>query len=372
MTANENGKSIARVSVGREVCVLEDRGSNAFVSFSHILSVRSLIRIARESGVDPGDLLTRARLERSASALLSAELPTIRTLQHLPIENVYAVWDCAADWLSESRLLDDMVAALPPEGLGVLGFHMLTASSLARSIEHLIDGFTLITDSGRWTQHEGPDHVSLVFHRRALSAGQGLSTEAIFCHVVRILGDISGEALRPTRVTFQHSALWSTRALERLIPSKIGFDAPENLLSLPRALLAARPRLANPAMEAHFAHQVQNALALIGVQDDAVDRLRKELRSGYALNVESVNEVSQRIGMSVRTLQRRLGSARTSFSAELEHARRERALELVTSSARPFSEIATELGFAGASEFSRAFRRWFSEQPSVVRRVRRA
>lgn len=341
------------------------------MSFSHILSVRSLIRIARASGVDPSHVLSRARLERSAEVLLSAEMPTTRTVQHLPIENVYAVWDCAAEWLSETRVLEDMVDALPPEGLGVLGFHMLTASSLARSVEHMIHGFRLITDSGYWTQHEGPESVTLAFHRPARSAGQGMSTEAIFCHVVRILADISGEALRPTQVTFRHSALWTTRALDQLIPVKIKFDAPENLITLPRALLAARPRLSNPAMEAHFAHQVRNTLSLIGVQDDAVDRLRKELRSGRALNVESVNEISQRIGMSVRTLQRRLGTARTSFSAELEHARRERALELVTSSTRPFSEIASELGFAGASEFSRAFRRWFSEQPSAVRRVRR-
>jgi len=98
-----------------------------------------------------------------------------------------------------------------------------------------------------------------------------------------------------------------------------------------------------------------------------IEELRRDLETSAQLDTKSLNEACSRLGMSPRTLQRRLGQLGTSFSAELEQARKARALRLVTTTERPLAGVAKELGFADASTFSRAFLRWFARPPGATR-----
>ena len=100
-----------------------------------------------------------------------------------------------------------------------------------------------------------------------------------------------------------------------------------------------------------------------------VDRLRRDLETNGSFTTECLVEASERIGVSPRTLQRHLDRSGTSFSAELERARRARAVHLLTTTERPLWAIAGELGFCDASSFSRAFQRWFARAPGAVRRA---
>ena len=86
----------------------------------------------------------------------------------------------------------------------------------------------------------------------------------------------------------------------------------------------------------------------------------------------SIHELAEVVGISARTLQRRLHEERTSYSTIVQEARLERALALLTDSDLPLSELATRVGFATHSNFTRAFRKWVGLQPSEFRRQRRA
>jgi AraC-like DNA-binding protein len=70
-----------------------------------------------------------------------------------------------------------------------------------------------------------------------------------------------------------------------------------------------------------------------------------------------------------RTLQRHLQQQGTSFSSELDRARRELAFQRVTSTRTPFAAVAKELGLADATVFSRSFRRWYGDTPGALRRL---
>jgi AraC-like DNA-binding protein len=78
--------------------------------------------------------------------------------------------------------------------------------------------------------------------------------------------------------------------------------------------------------------------------------------------------VARRLGVSARTLQRRLGEQGTSFAAIVDEVRRDLARREVALGKRSFGEIAFLLGFSQASAFDRAFRRWTGSTPSAYRR----
>jgi AraC-like DNA-binding protein len=86
----------------------------------------------------------------------------------------------------------------------------------------------------------------------------------------------------------------------------------------------------------------------------------------------SLGQAARRIGMSQRTLQRRLSEARTTFHAELSSAKLEMAKTLMSLGGRSMTAIALELGFASVQHFSSRFSAIHGESPSSWLRSRSA
>ncbi|WP_394836535.1 ester cyclase [Pendulispora rubella] len=81
----------------------------------------------------------------------------------------------------------------------------------------------------------------------------------------------------------------------------------------------------------------------------------------------SVSGVARQLGVSQRTLQRRLQEVGSSFSQEVDGVRRELACSYVAETDRPLSEIAFQLGFTEPGSFFRTFRRWTKTTPRRFR-----
>ena len=74
------------------------------------------------------------------------------------------------------------------------------------------------------------------------------------------------------------------------------------------------------------------------------------------------------LGMSERTLQRRLTDEGTSLQEILDECRRELAEKLLMETNLNLSEISERLGFSASSAFTRSAIRWFGVSPSAFRR----
>jgi AraC-like DNA-binding protein len=77
--------------------------------------------------------------------------------------------------------------------------------------------------------------------------------------------------------------------------------------------------------------------------------------------------VARALGMSLRSLQRRLEDEGTSFKEVLAATRRELACDYLQGGRTSVTEVTFLLGFADTSSFARAFRRWTGESPSEWR-----
>lgn len=148
----------------------------------------------------------------------------------------------------------------------------------------------------------------------------------------------------------------------------VRYDQPVTALRLhPASWRRPIPR-ADPvlgAMLAAHARQVTEAVP-------RVSPLRSQLAAHIAQRLRPLPtqaECARALGMSGRTLQRRLVAEDTSFSAELNHVRERLARTWLPDRALSLSEIAWMLGFSDPSAFSRAFRRWTGAPPSHFRRL---
>ncbi|HEY6561304.1 MAG TPA: AraC family transcriptional regulator ligand-binding domain-containing protein [Polyangiaceae bacterium] len=77
----------------------------------------------------------------------------------------------------------------------------------------------------------------------------------------------------------------------------------------------------------------------------------------------AVADVARELHVSQRTLARKLEREGTSFTQELDGARRELALSFMLDSEISLTELAFRLGFSHTESFHRAFKRWTGEPP---------
>jgi AraC-like DNA-binding protein len=78
------------------------------------------------------------------------------------------------------------------------------------------------------------------------------------------------------------------------------------------------------------------------------------------------------LGLSLRSLQRTLAAEGTTFGALLDQTREVLARSYLDEGRYSVSDITYLLGFAGVSNFSRAFKRWTGESPRAYRSNRAA
>jgi AraC-like DNA-binding protein len=73
------------------------------------------------------------------------------------------------------------------------------------------------------------------------------------------------------------------------------------------------------------------------------------------------------MGVSERTLQRRLGEEETNYATVLSEVRQSTAEKYLRKPDVSLSEVAWLLGFAEQSSFTRAFKRWTGQSPGAFR-----
>ncbi len=125
-----------------------------------------------------------------------------------------------------------------------------------------------------------------------------------------------------------------------------------------------------PASEypANIASEHGNTLP---ARDDTGDTGRQVTLALESMGLEQagLRPVASALAMSTRTLERRLAAQGLTFNGLVDACRRARALWLLRNTELRMDQIATELGFSGAKNFSRTFRRWYGGTPSRMRKM---
>lgn len=83
----------------------------------------------------------------------------------------------------------------------------------------------------------------------------------------------------------------------------------------------------------------------------------------------SLKEVSAKLGMGERSLQKELQAEDTTFGQILESCRKEAAEKYLKSKSFELAEVAFLLGYSNTTTFGRAFKNWFGVTPGVFKTV---
>lgn len=132
---------------------------------------------------------------------------------------------------------------------------------------------------------------------------------------------------------------------------------------------ARRPFLtASETLWKSFEPELQRRMTQLDTRAPMRARVRSQLLECLPSGEATLHGVASRLGVSTRTLQRRLADEDGNTFRDVVQATREPlARHYLVNTSLPFREIAFLLGFDEPTSFFRAFRDWFGETPESVR-----
>ncbi|HEY2034471.1 MAG TPA: AraC family transcriptional regulator ligand-binding domain-containing protein [Rhizomicrobium sp.] len=138
----------------------------------------------------------------------------------------------------------------------------------------------------------------------------------------------------------------------------VRYDARINIVELPKAWLDIPSTGADSALYRNALGELQTALSRLDNPVDLraqVERLLQTMPDGRL----GADDVARALGVSRRTLARRLRDAGTQFRDLLDGELKSRAAKLLHHAKLSRDEISERLGYRDPTSFSRACRRWF-------------
>jgi AraC-like DNA-binding protein len=150
------------------------------------------------------------------------------------------------------------------------------------------------------------------------------------------------------------------------------FGVPVDRTSLATLVFAVadveRPFLTeNHKMWSYFEPALRQRLADLDRTASMAERLRSVLLEALPAGELSMSVVCRKLGVSTRTLQRRLKDEGTSFQETLDSLRASLAQHYLLNSSMSGAEISFLLGFEDPNSFARAFQAWTGKTPQAVR-----
>ncbi len=231
----------------------------------------------------------------------------------------------------------------------------------------------LINDTVQLHVHLEGDEARIVQEQHHPLGAHRLAAEfslAVLCLVAR---EAVGAAFRPRRVWFRHPAPADRSHHDHMFGVAPTFSAARYELAVPRALLDAPMPGASDRLCAHIDPLLDELLRSLPQRDQLVGQVRAILSEAMNGGSVTVEQAAARLGMTPRSLQRRLrAESGVSFNQVRDQLRNELAQRYLKRNDLSLAEVSFLLGFSEPSTFHRAFRRWTGVTPDGWRRQRTA
>ncbi len=251
--------------------------------------------------------------------------------------------------------------------LGVLGYVVSHCVTLGDALEAFARYQNVLSPAVRWDVHlESPPRIRIDAAPPLQALRFPLETQVGMWIVIG--RQLTETQWAPQRVQLCHQPAGPPEEFEERYGCPVDFGAPVNELTLSEDVLALPVVGARPELQPSLVQLVQTVLQGLAPPEDHTSRMRALLLEELPRGMTTKDEAARRMGVSPRTLTRRLQQEGVSFRELLEDVRQQLARAWLTDPSVAIHEVAYLLGYSEPSTFHRSFRRWTGQTPAVWRR----
>lgn len=309
---------------------------------------------------DVPELLGRVGLDRSDStpALIDAD-------------PFYAVLETMTED-GDDELPFRYATSIDIDSYGAIGLAFKTASTIRAALARAERYVALIGDAVRYdlVVDANGGGTFIVRGRPAHRPGVAIANEGAVAALLSVCRQAvgPGSSVTPRAISFAHTATGQQDAARRFFGCPVRHGQEIDALHFDAATFETPTRLADEALSAYLLDRLDDELRVALAERGLEARVRHVIANGLADGVPPMRVLAGRLGMSERTLHRRLGDEGLRYQDLVVEVRRTVATALLTTTDHSLVDIAFLTGFSDQSAFQRAFKRWTGRTPLAVRR----
>jgi AraC-like DNA-binding protein len=272
-------------------------------------------------------------------------------------------WAAATKLAGDPGLAFRIADATPPGAFGIVEYVCRSSATLGDALRQWCRYLRILDDAVEVALVETEDGHSSVRVVTESDAPAPASHELCFALIVKNARSMLGGDFPVTEVRFTHTLPRQEQETHRAyFGAPVRFGADHTELVLPGSTLDKRLTTADPSLLAILRAPAEAALSRGPVDAPLTDQVKRAIRGALESDDAQLEAVARKLGMTGRSLQRRLKDEGTAFQAVRDEMRKELA-DRYLGQGMSFSEISFLLGFSEPSAFFRAFKRWTGLTP---------
>lgn len=312
-----------------------------------------LLHYAEHEGLDHDTLLQKSGLPEDLLANPDARVPT-RAMTRL--------WRAVIEEIDDPTLGLHVARKPGVADFGLVGYAMRYSDNLHDALHRLARYQRILTESVRFTVEEYDDTCVLTWVSNPSLLAIRHPVECSMTLLVRAARELTGTSLNPLKVELPTPPPRDQADYKAEFRCDVAFACESAAITWSQQQMQLPTPGADAALAGYLDQLATIAAEPIGADHDSMTTaVRRALWARLPRGRPNIWRIASELGVSVRTLQRRLGEEGSSFSEVLDELRRDITRELLAEGNQPVADISFLLGYSEPSAFHRAYRRWLED-----------
>jgi AraC-like DNA-binding protein len=339
--------------------VLNSEPDLASISTAQGGLARLAIARLESAGVPSAPLLRRAGL--TVEEMADPE-------ERVSVQSQIAFLDKAATALKDDCLGFTLARDFDLREIGLLYYVMASSPTLGDALKRLAR-YSKVTNEALVFGYREGNRITINLSYSGVSRHSDRH-QIEFCMfaVLRICRVLTGHNLVPQQFSISHYRSKATSEMARFVGSKVEFGADTDEFALNIEARELPLTHSDPYLNKLL---LKDCEAVLANKKGDMSQLRTRVENAISLVLPHgkvfAEDIALNLGMSKRTLTRKLADEGLNFSGVFEQLRRDLAVRYLHDRKLHISKIAWLLGFSEVSAFTHAFKRWTGKTPTQMR-----
>ena len=318
-----------------------------------------IISAVADAGVAREELLQAAQLDPA-----SVDNPESR----IPYANYVALYEQAAKLTGDDCFGLHIAERAVPQMFDLLGYVGMASPTMGEALERMVRYYELWSDGAVYDLTTAGSKARLTYKIRDARVREcRQECETSFATPVMLCHKVAGVDWVPDEIGFHHPRPANISEHERIFRVPVYFDRPVNELIFDRSYLDLPLTGGDPGLVSVLDRHAGLLLAELPKPERLTDKVRRLLGDSLRGGDLGLEVFARRLGMTGRTLQRKLKDEDTTYHDLVDEVRCELSKRYLQKSGMAIGEIAYSVGFSETSAFNRAFKRWTGMTPKEYR-----
>lgn len=288
----------------------------------------------------------------------------------LAMDKYFALLNAASQQSHRRYLAVELAQLHEQSAMGVLVYLIRNAGTMQQALKILQRYISLVSPGARVATEDGEKEVTLSYDFPAIEPDichqdvEGTIVQLIMM-VQEILED---KTWLPKTIYFQHKTWAASDVADFPLDATVVFNHAFSGIVIPKQIAEHPVPGADPTLLAILeSHVVQSTPELL-TPDTTIEKIRLLISSGLGNADQTSEDIAKALGMSRRTLHRRLKDNGLTFNKVREDVIIELAKTSLSDTGASVAEIAQQLGYSDSSAFNKLFKRRTSSTPLQYRK----